>query len=190
MKSIPNGFGSYRAFGKHLGALTRFHLGSYRQAAAVDWGSVERLVFVCKGNVCRSPYAHAKAAALGLRAESFGMDTSGNVPANPVAIRAAARRDVDLSRHRSRLFDRGLIGDADLIMTFEPDHFLALQRSATIRAQVSLLGLWSPRRRPFIADPYGKSEAYFDACFDVIDAALSNVAMRVTSGPFHLNRGR
>src|SRR5690349_21297071 len=81
-------------------------LGLYRRYKQVDWSRVERLVFVCSGNICRSPYAAEYARSLGIPIASFGVDTRGNDTANDVASKVAAARGVDLSNHRSRSKDK------------------------------------------------------------------------------------
>lgn len=179
MSVISDRFGSPRGFLAHIVTSLQALTGRFRFATRIDWQSVERLVFVCKGNVCRSPYAAARASALGVHATSFGIDTSGDVPANPAAVAAAARRGLDLTAHRSRIFDTKLLYSSDLVVAFEPNHLWNLRDRAEFRPQLTLLGLWGAGLRPLLADPYGKSDAYFDTCFDIIDDALDDIARRM-----------
>lgn len=174
MNLIKHNFGSYRGYLTHLQACVAASLGAYASARNLDLRRVSRLVFVCKGNVCRSPYAEAKAIALGFPAISFGLDTTGGVSANPDAYRAAKTRDVELSAHRSMLFAADALSESDLVLAFQPDHHVLLKQLArSSNAQFSLLGLWAEEgARAYVADPYGKSDKYFDKCFQIIDASV------------------
>lgn len=143
----------------------------------MDFGRVERLVFCCKGNICRSAYAHWRAREQGWATASFGLDARPGKPANPAAVAAAQRRGLSLDAHAACDAPTALAqaGPGDLILAMEPGQLQALRgRSA---AQLSLLGLWHPTRpRPYLQDPYGRGPGYFDFCFGYIDACLSGLA--------------
>ena len=172
-------YGGAKPWLRHQLALAGWRLGSYRSYQAVDWSRVQRLVFVCKGNICRSPYTEIRARRLGLAAISMGLDTRPQSPADPQAIRAAARKGVDLAAHRSALFDSSVLGPADLLVGFEPWHALAmLAGAAASGAQVTLAGLWAQPMRPDVGDPHGRSDAYFAVCYEVLDSAVETMARR------------
>jgi protein-tyrosine phosphatase len=166
-------FGGRRALLTLLGAQARDILGVYRPMRDLDWGSLKRPVFICKGNICRSPYAQARVNALGLDSVSFGMDTTDQVPANDTAIRVASERGLKLDAHRARQLRRGELGPGDLAVFFEPAHLESFRKLDPGHRHVTLLGLWGDARRPFIADPYGKSVQYFHECFSIIDRSAS-----------------
>ena len=90
------------------------------QAAA---GDARRILVVCKGNICRSPFAEAylKRRGPGLEVESAGHYPAEGRESPPAACEAALRFGVDLSRHRSRVLTRGQVEWADLILIFEPE---------------------------------------------------------------------
>ena len=166
-------YGGRRGWARH-GATRLLHaLGGLRRYEAVDWGRVGRLVFVCQGNLCRSPYAEARARALGLPAASFGLEAGGEA-ADPVARAVARRRGLDLGRHRPRPAEA--LRPGDLLLGMEPWQAGRLLDAAPPGAQVSLLGLWARPARPHLQDPYGLPAAYFDTCFAVIDNAVAWVA--------------
>ena len=87
LRSIIPSRHTRRAWYYGLGA----RLGLYRQYGPADRGEVRRLVFVCKGNICRSPFAEAVARAAGADAVSYGLDARDGLPANPSAIRTARK---------------------------------------------------------------------------------------------------
>ena len=76
--------------------------GRYARLGRIDWGRIERLVFVCQGNICRSAYAEARARAMGVEALSFGLGTQGGDESPPLMRRLAADAGLDLAAHRYR----------------------------------------------------------------------------------------
>ncbi|HEX6675876.1 MAG TPA: low molecular weight phosphatase family protein [Actinomycetes bacterium] len=105
------------------------------------------VLFVCTGNICRSPTAEAFARRElgnladdgGLRFGSAGSHALNGNPATEGAVAAAAARGGDLTRHRARELDRRLVREADLILVMAAEHLpyvLAFDRSAADRAFV------------------------------------------------------
>jgi protein-tyrosine phosphatase len=156
--------------------------GLYRRYQNIDWGVVVRLCFVCKGNICRSPYSEARARALGLQAYSCGLDTQGNKPADATAIALARNRGLDLGDFRSMPIGRWMFLPGDLLLAMEPHQAKQLRTiAADSGAQVTLLGLWHPRPRPFVQDPYGMCREYFETCFTILDESINRVAEKIAS---------
>lgn len=173
-------FGRRQGLLRHLTACAALELGRYARLQRVDFSRVQRLVFVCQGNICRSAYAGARALKLGLAAESFGLGARDGDGADPRALAAGLRRGVDLSPHRAR--SRLSLGPGDLLLAMEPGQAERLAETAhDARAQRSLLGLWSPQQRPHLEDPFGLGDAYFDTCFGHIDGAVAALAGHLRS---------
>jgi protein-tyrosine phosphatase len=148
----------------------------------VDFRRARRLVFVCKGNICRSAYAHALARDRGLAVASCGVETTPGHPADPVAQRVAARRGVALELHRTARWIDIEVGADDLVLGMEPWHLSRIgRRVAHAGGQFGLLGLWSAPGRRRIPDPYGRPDASFETCFDTIDAAVDHLAKEIAS---------
>jgi len=156
-------------------ARTLDFLGAFAPLRRVPWNDVERLVFVCQGNICRSAYADARARLAALRSVSFGLSARDGDCANSVALARAAARGVDLSSHRATSASAAAIRAGDLIIAMEPAQLRRLARLATA-APTTLLGLWATPPRPHLEDPYSLSTAYFDTCFDIIDSAVERIA--------------
>jgi protein-tyrosine phosphatase len=157
-------------------------LGRGLRPADVDCRQVYRLVFVCKGNICRSAYANALARDKGLAAASYGLETTPGLPADGVALRLAAKRGVSLGDHRTQPWIDATLTLNDLVLAMEPWHLRRLGRRAVgAGAQVGLLGLWAQPGRRNIADPYGRPDGDFNACFDVIDAAIEHLGGMVAA---------
>jgi len=89
-----------------------------------------RILFVCLGNICRSPAAEGvmRALAPGLTLDSAG--TSGwhrGDPPCPPMVAAAARRGVDLSALRSRQVVAGDFARFDLIIGMDDENIRDLE---------------------------------------------------------------
>jgi len=175
-------FGGRRAFARHLLSRAGLAAGAYRSYRAIDWRRVRRVVFVCRGNICRSPYAERGLVARGFPAISAGLDcAAGSVPP-PAALRVAAARGVALDGHGARPLDSVTLQPGDLVAAFEPGHAAALARAFQGRddVQVTLVGAWSRPPFPYLHDPYALSDAYFDVCYSRIDDALDRIRQQIT----------
>ena len=168
-------YGGRRGLLEHVRTRALYAVGAYGSLREFNWGAVRRLVFVCKGNICRSPYACARARSLGVPAVSFGLETAGGFSADPAALKNAFLRGIDLSLHRSTRLDATHLANGDLIIFFEPAHRTEVRRRIGDGIPASLLGIWSRPLRPHIQDPYGRTDRYFQQCFAVIDANLTKL---------------
>ncbi|MEO1252592.1 MAG: low molecular weight protein-tyrosine-phosphatase [Pseudomonadota bacterium] len=139
---------------------------------------MKRILFVCLGNICRSPAAEgvlrvkARARGLKLYIESAGTGAwHAGDPPDARMMRAAARRGYNLSHQRARK-----VTDADF---FEFDYLLAMD----LGNQTDLLELAPPNRecdiRLFLdfadcderetPDPYYGGDAGFERVLDLIE---------------------
>lgn len=172
-------YGGKRGLLEHVRARALYALGAYGNLCDTEWPLVRRLVFVCRGNICRSPYASSRAQSLGLPAISFGLDAAEGTPANPAAAKNALMRDIDLSAHRSARIEPARLADGDWVIVFEPVQLAEVRHSIGNRLPVTLLGVWSRPVRPHIQDPYGRSDRYFQQCFSVIDESIRELLRRM-----------
>lgn len=170
-------YGSLRGLGRLLLSRAAGMGGRYRAYENIDGARVKRLVFVCAGNICRSPLAERFALARGFAAISVGLRGGSGLPAAPDAVAAAHARGIALGDHRSRAIDEVEIEPGDLLVAMEPHQALALgsMYSARPDVQLTLLGLWSRPRRPHIHDPYGLSPRYFARCAAIIDSGVNGL---------------
>jgi protein-tyrosine phosphatase len=154
--------------------------GGYRRLKKIHWKSVERVVFVCHGNICRSPYAERRAAMYGLSAASFGLSAEPGMPADPSACRVAARRSVELTEHHACDITDFEFRSGDLLVVMEPRQARAmLRRLPSTPCQLTLLGLWSRPRCPHVHDPHRLGDAYWENCLDNIDSAVRTIAAQL-----------
>jgi protein-tyrosine-phosphatase len=119
-----------------------------------------RLLFVCTGNICRSPMAEGLARAYatgrGRAVEVRSGGTMGIVdhPADPKAVAVCGEIDVDIARHRSSGIDAEVIAWADYVLVMEYAHATWLrERFPDLGEKLLLLGSFAGVFE--IADPLG-----------------------------------
>lgn len=158
-------------------AVWRVRALGVRNPALPD--SAARLLFVCKGNICRSPFAaHAASRILNgswrpTECVSAGLQVKEGLPSPPEAIQAARAHGIALDEHRATALTEALIERADLIIVMEVPHWWQLRRQFPTHAnRIFLLPLlderrdaWSSYERCNIVDPYGKPVEAFDVCY-------------------------
>jgi len=174
-ESITNRFGSRRGFFRHYQYSLQNKLGRYRSYKDIDWGRVERLVFVCKGNICRSAFAEAVAKSEGLNAISCGIDTIENAPANERAMSVAQKFGYNLVDHKTTPIQQLTFSQTDLLVAMEPPQGKFLEEHLGRRYPCTLLGLWFIPSRPYIHDPYDRSLIYFENCFHCIEESVYKI---------------
>lgn len=175
-------YGSRRAMVRNAYYLATYRLGMLARYQQIDWRSVNRLVFVCKGNICRSPYAEVVAATRGVQAISCGLEATAGSAATREAIRNAGARGVDLRGHRAQRLQDIELAEGDLLVAMDPEQARRLDRQLgdrEMRAQITLLGIWSEWLRPFLADPFGRTDSYFQTCYSCIDTNLEHLIRRL-----------
>lgn len=174
-----------RHYGTRRGlVLTLWHRflymsGRYRDFREINWRSIERLVFICKGNICRSAFAEAVATSMGIEAISCGLDTIEEAPAYSNAIDEAKQLGYDLGQHQTTPFMYVVLRKTDLIIAMEPWQAEFLRKHLTRKHQYTLLGLWSKPAQPHIHDPYGTSHDYFSSCFGYIENSVRELVKRI-----------
>jgi protein-tyrosine phosphatase len=172
-------YGSRRGFMRTKWHELLFFLGKYNHYREIDWQSVERLVFICKGNICRSAYAEAVARSTGIEAISCGLDTIEDAPANDHSISTAKQLGFDLEEHKTRPIMYLVLRKTDLLVAMEPWQAKFLEKNLTRNHQYTLLGLWTKPSLPHIQDPYGAPADYFKKCFRCIQSSVNELAKKI-----------
>lgn len=178
-EAVANKFGSKRGLLAYLVGQLGLLLGRYRVMQAPDWSRVQRLVFVCHGNICRSAMGDAVARKLGVPSMSCGLHACPGRPADPRAIDFAALHGMDLSSHQSLRADQFEFLPSDLVVAMEPVHVIGLQ-GLLGDAQLTLLGLWLPMPLVYLHDPYNATTKYFQRCMEFVELATTQLARRLT----------
>jgi protein-tyrosine phosphatase len=131
------------------------------------------VLFVCHGNICRSPFAEVLARKLlAERRADTSVGSAGFIgpgrPAPEIAIAAATAYGVDLGAHRSQLLTPALVSGSDLILVMDTGQRVAVTTLLGQRAQrVVLLGDLDPEpiKRRAIQDPVEQPREIFDATY-------------------------
>lgn len=146
-----------------------------------------RILFLCMGNICRSPTAEgvmrAKLAAAGLAGE-VEVDSAGThgyhvgEPPDGRTQAHALRRGYDLGRLRARQLVADDFSRFDLVLGMDADN---LSRAAKLcppgeRHRLKLLLDYAPQTgQRHVPDPYYGGEAGFEAVLDLVEAACDGL---------------
>jgi protein-tyrosine phosphatase len=153
-----------------------------------------QVVFVCTGNICRSPMGdvvlrHLAAGrrlsdgtSLGDRLVVSSAGTGGwhaGEPMDPRARAALERRGYVDQGHRARAFETAWMDGTDLVVCMDRSHrqtlaSMARARSGDYRHEDQLVMMRSFDRQaggdPDVPDPYYGDDAEFEACLDLVEA--------------------
>jgi protein-tyrosine phosphatase len=150
------------------------------------------VLFVCLGNICRSPLAEAafrsEAERLGLDVE---IDSAGTgdwhigYPPDPRAAAVAARNGIDISHLKARLVTSDDFRRFDHIVALDSNNLRDLERlrPADGKARLSLLlDHVEGRRGQAVADPYYGEDSHFDAAWKDVSAGAEGLARSIAEG--------
>lgn len=140
------------------------------------------IVFVCTGNVCRSPMAEyllrsRLPADHGWTVSSAGVSAVNGVGPSRQAVQVMKEFGVNMTGHRSRRLDAGIAHGADLLVVMTDGHRQEIKKAfpETV-GNVYLLRTFMPGgKEGDIIDPIGLSEDVYRAVRDEIDVALSGL---------------
>lgn len=141
------------------------------------------VLFVCMGNICRSPTAEGvfrrRVAAAGL-AERFLIDSAGThgyhvgEPPDARSMEHAANRGYDLSAQRSRKVAASDFENFDHVLAMDHDNLRLLEAACPPR-HLHKLGLFMAHARhsasDVVPDPYYGGGRGFDMVLDYIEDA-------------------
>lgn len=150
-----------------------------------------RVLFVCLGNICRSPTAEGVFRKMvrdaGL-AEHIRTDSAGThayhvgAPPDRRAQLAAARRGVDLSDLRGRQALRTDFDEFDYVLAMDEENHANLLAICPpeSRHKLSLfMSFAAGRSEQEVPDPYYGGDAGFDRVLDMIEAAATGLLERI-----------
>lgn len=158
-----------------------------------------RVLFLCLGNICRSPFAALLAerrlrdrGVEAVEVASAGLRASQAPVSPPDAVAAAAPYGIDLAGHRARDVSAGEIAGADVIVVMEVAQVEQMRaRFPEATDRVHLLPLYEPgagrrhgaREGCNLLDPFGAGPDAFRHCYRRIDAAIDALVDRVAGLP-------
>lgn len=150
------------------------------------------VLFVCLGNICRSPLAEA---AFRAEAERIGLDVEvdsagtgdwhiGRAP-DPRAIAVARRNGIDVSGLRARLVTPDDFRRFGRIVALDQQNLANLRRMQPVdgRAKLSLLlDHVDGRAGRAVADPYHGEDSHFDQTWSDVTEGARGLARAMMSG--------
>jgi protein-tyrosine-phosphatase len=149
---------------------------------------IRNVLFVCTGNICRSPLAASlleralKEHGLEVAVTSAGTGAWDGAPASEGAYLVGLERGLDLSGHRARLLSREVVEQADLILTMARHHRARVDELGG-EGRVFVLGEYAGRDGDDVevSDPFGGDlEVYRDTCVE-LEALAAAVAERLAA---------
>lgn len=142
------------------------------------------VVFVCYGNICRSPIAEALLArALDDRlgpghdwiVSSAGVGATDGTPASRGTKDALAARGIDFRSHRARYLTPALARGADLLVCMEPEQVTAVAKLTGDPSRVALMGEGIP-------DPIGAGPEMYERTAALIESHIPSLVDRLLDG--------
>jgi protein-tyrosine-phosphatase/predicted ATP-grasp superfamily ATP-dependent carboligase len=160
--------------------MLRHHQSLLQRLAAA--GGPRKIVFLCYGNICRSPLA-AKLAEqqlsnVAIASAGFHKTTGRTSPEKMQRIGSSL--GVDLSGHRSARATRDLLMTADLVIAMDLENLDRLKSEfPEARSRTTLLGLFGNPPALTIADPYLADEAATSRICEQVRSSIDGLALWV-----------
>lgn len=145
-----------------------------------------RVLFVCLGNICRSPLAegiclmHLEKQGL---LEAFEVDSAGTSgwhageAPDPGSIKVARRHGVDISAQRSRPLESRDAEHFDFLVAMDQSNARKMEALGTIELERLVLArTFDPESRGGdVPDPYGGGTDGFQEVWDILDRAMPHM---------------
>jgi protein-tyrosine phosphatase len=150
-----------------------------------------RILFVCMGNICRSPTAEgvfrhvlaAQAPELQIEIDSAGThDYHVGAPPDGRSIAAAKRRGIDLSELRARMVALDDFANYDLILAMDDENLGELKRRAPAihHERIRLMMEFAPQATSrAVPDPYYGGAQGFEQVLDLLEEAASGLVQEL-----------
>ena len=122
-----------------------------------------RILFVCTGNTCRSPFAEAVARRDGHDVESAGLTARAGDQPPEDAIVVALQLGYDISSHRARALTEEMLERSDVVVGMTAAHVAAVGGGARLLGEVDL------------DDPIGRGQDAYRQVYARIETDVRNL---------------
>jgi RpiB/LacA/LacB family sugar-phosphate isomerase len=152
---------------------------------------MKTFLFVCTGNICRSPMAeglfrHATQGRTDYRAISAGLGAADGLPPSAYSVQAMRELGVDISRQRSQMLTADLVKQADFILGMTHSHVDTITLLYPQAAEKTfLLREFDETLDPYekdISDPIGGSYDIYLNCRDQIEQGIASLLRFIEQG--------
>jgi protein-tyrosine-phosphatase len=145
----------------------------------------QKIIFICTGNICRSPVAQflaerlAREAGLTVATASAGVEAEIGHGMEPGARRALASRGIKGVSHIARQLDEPMCADADRIYALTRAHKnIIVARFPAHAKKVAVLREAAGLPDADVADPYAEPDQVYEECAARIEEALKILIRR------------
>ncbi len=194
--SVEAYFHALREAAAHVIPRLKFLRLAYERVTATRElpSPVRSVLFLCKGNICRSPLAEVYFASQirrrnqSMLVRSAGIETTPGKPAHTFAKEIALQHGISLASHSTTPLYYDLIHGSDLVVVMEvaqKDRVVKLYPQA--KPKVFVLGQFCRTGSWDIDDPYSGTQDDFRVCFERIrdscDRLLDHILIRAATSP-------
>ncbi len=155
----------------------------------------KRVLFVCLGNICRSPLAeavfnhHVKTMKL---EGVFSADSCGTSnyhigdPPDPRTVRNATKNGV-MMNHRGRQLSWKDLDEYDLILAMDSQNHRNILHiaNAAHETKIKFLRDFDPEGPGDVPDPYYGDEKDFQLVFEIVDRSIRNLILKLINEESH-----
>ena len=141
-----------------------------------------KLLFVCTGNICRSPmaaaiarYEIAQAGWTDIEIASAGTAAVGGAPATREAVMVAAENGLSLAGHHAQALTPKLLAATDLVVGMERAHS---ERAEQLGARRAITLISGP-----VPDPYGYGIAVYRETWALLSSGVPILLRELCASP-------
>jgi protein-tyrosine phosphatase len=149
----------------------------------------DTLLFVCHGNICRSPFAewYTKQELNSRGIEGVTVDSAGfQSPSDPTspqdAVTTATNWDVDLTDHHSVQADAEILNESDLVLLMDyKNYYNFITAFPKFSDRIFFLRLFDHGSEMELTDPYNNGTDAFETVYEQIAHCIDSILEEYSS---------